>query len=353
MGLEIAIVVGTTAAPDLANADRVEVYERIGEATTYRLRYALAEADEDFAQLTDSRLDVGGTLTVAVPAPEDPEVLVKGQVYGQHIHFKHGVQGSYVDVLGGDLTLEMDRDISAKIWPASGAISDAVSSIIGGYPQVTPDVEALSVATDEGNHLLVQRDTDLRFLRRLARRYGYWFWVTTDTSYTTTAHWKRPPLDGDPVAALTLNAKDNNVASLDLDWDVERPNTAVATQLGLRDKESIDGAIESTPLTLLGSVGLADVAAARGIQIVAPADVAGDLQKRSEAALIESGWFIRARGQTSMRQLGKVLHTHTLVSVNGIGTRHSGTYVVAAVRHIIDSIAHVMEFELVRNAWEA
>jgi len=65
MGLEIAILVGTTAAPDLANADRVEVQERIGEPTTYRLRYALDLADDDIPLLTDGRLDVGGELTVA------------------------------------------------------------------------------------------------------------------------------------------------------------------------------------------------------------------------------------------------------------------------------------------------
>jgi hypothetical protein len=350
MGLAIAILVGTTAVPDLANADRVEVQERIGEPTTYRLRYALAEADEDFPLLTDGRLDVGGELTIAVPAPDDPNVLVKGQVYGQRVHFRHGVAGSYVEVMGGDITLEMDREVKLKVWPASGAISDSVTGILGGYA-VTPDVESLDISTNEDEHLLVQRDTDLRLLRRLGRRYGYWFWVDTDTDGVTTAHWKRPPLDDDPGPALILNTKENNVAVLDLEWDVERPNQTIATQLGLRDKASIDGVVDASPLSQLGSAGLADIAAARGVQIVAPVDVAGDLQARSEAALIESGWFIRARGETSVRQLGAVLHAHALVTVNGVGTRHSGTYVVAAVRHIIDSIAHVMEFELVRNAW--
>lgn len=352
MGLEIAILVGTTAAPDLANADRVEVQERIGEPTTYRLRYALDLADDDIPLLTDGRLDVGGELTVAVPAPEEPDVLVKGQVYGQHVHFRHGVEGSFVEVMGADITLEMDREVKLKLWPASGAISDSITGILGAYA-VTPDVESLAISTTEEDHLLVQRDTDLRLLRRLGRRYGYWFWVSTGTDGTTTAHWKRPPLDGDPVAALILNAKDNNVAALDLDWDVERPNQATATQLGLRDKAAIDGEVDASPLSPLGSTALADVAAARGVQIIAPVDAAADLQARSEAALIESGWFIRARGQTSVRQLGAVLHAHTLVTVNGVGVRHSGTYVVAAVRHVIDSIAHVMEFELVRNAWGA
>ena len=352
MGLAVAILADGTAADDLvAGADSIEVHERIGEATTYRIRYPIDEADDDFPLLIDGRLDPGASLTIAVPAPEDPDVLVKGQVYGQQVRFKHNVTGSYLDILGGDLTLEMDRELVAKIWPASSAVSDAVTGIIGNYDSVTPDVETLSITTADNGHLLVQRDTDLRFVRRLSRRYGYWFWVTTDTEDVTTAHWKRPPLDDDPAAALILNADANNVDVLDLEWDVERPNTAFAAQLGVRDLAAIAGDVDRSPLTPLGKTPLSELTEPRGIQVIAPADTAADSRARAEGALIESGWFIRARGQTSMRQLGACLHAHTLVTANGIGTRHSGTYVVAGVRHVIDNDAHLMHFELVRNAW--
>ena len=107
------------------------------------------------------------------------------------------------------------------------------------------------------------------------------------------------------------------------------------------------------PLTSLGTQALADVAPVRQAAIVAPVDAVGDLQARAEAALIEGGWFIRARGTTNARALGAVLRAHTLVAVDGLGRRHSGGYVVASVRHVIDGDGHVMDFELVRNAWEA
>jgi hypothetical protein len=350
MGLDASIRAGATAAADLSDGDQVEVYERVGEPTTYRLRYPLAIKDNDFKLLIDSRVSAGGSLTVVVPVGAKSEVLVKGQVYGQRAHFKHGVADSWVEVIGADTSLEMDRDVKQAVWPAA-AISDSLTTLLQRYTGVTADVDPISTRTSEETHLLVQSDTDLRFVRRLAKRYGHWFWITTTPDDRTTAHFKRPVLSGKPAITLRINNDQPNVAALDLEWDVERPTSTIASQLGLRDKRAIDGHIDRSPLSPLGSTPLVDVAAARSVQITAPVDVVGDLQARSEGALIEAGWFIRLRGQTSVRALGNLLRTHSLVAVAGIGTRHSGTYVVWSVRHVIDRTAHQMEFELVRNAW--
>lgn len=349
MGLDVSIAAGGTAAADLSNGDQVEVYEHIGRPTTYRLRYTLNVEDNDFPMLKDARLDVGADLAVSVPNGNSSLVLVKGQVYGQRAHFHHGVSDSWLEVIGGDQTMEMDRTVRQKVWPAQ-AISDSIGNLLSSY-SLTPDVPALSTTTSEETHLLVQDDSDLRFVRRLARRYGCWFWVTTTPAGVATAHFKRPPLDGKPLITLKINGDKPNVATLDLDWDVERPNAAIASQLGLRDKKVMDGHVDRSPLKTLGKSALADIAARREVQIVAPTDVVGDLTARAEGALIEADWFVRLRGHTSIRSLGAVLRAHTLVAVEGLGSRHSGTYVVASVRHIIDAAAHVMEFELVRNGW--
>ncbi|NVB76938.1 MAG: hypothetical protein HOV81_00955 [Kofleriaceae bacterium] len=349
MGLNVSIRSGATAAADLSNGDQVEVYERVGEPTTYRLRYPLAIKDGDFPLLVDGRIGPGGSLTVVVPVGTSSEVLVKGEVYAQRVHFKHGVADSWVEVIGADATLAMDRDVKQVVWPAQ-AISDTVSNVLSSYGH-TADVDSIATTTSEETHVLVQADTDLRFLRRLAKRYGHWFWVTTSVDDVTTAHFKRPALGGTPAVKLQINNTTPNVAALDLEWDVERPNATIADQLGLRDKGAIDGHVDRSPLSPLGSTALADLAAHRSVQIVAPVDTAADLHARSEAALIEAGWFVKLRGETSVRALGSLLRTHALVTVAGLGTRHSGTYVVWSVRHLIDRTAHKMEFELVRNAW--
>jgi hypothetical protein len=41
------------------------------------------------------------------------------------------------------------------------------------------------------------------------------------------------------------------------------------------------------------------------------------------------------------------------VKLNGAGSRYSGNYVVAGVRHVFDTDDHTMYFDLIRNGWEA
>jgi uncharacterized protein involved in type VI secretion and phage assembly len=352
MTANLAILAAGADAADLAaSAVRVEVCERIGEPTTYRLQFQLQEADGDFPLLADGRLGPGAELTIGTHVGEVDHVLVQGQVHGQRLQFRHGAQDSWVEVQGGDKAFELDREVKAKIW-SDVTVSDAISSILSAYG-VTADVEAIATSHPEAGHTLVQRDSDLRFVRRLARRYGHWFWFSTDAAGVTTAHIKRPALSGPAAATLTINMDAPSLAELELEWDVERPGAAIGKQVGLTDLATIDGQVARSPLTSLGTQALADVAPARQAAIVAPVDVVGDLQARAEAALIEGGWFIRARGTTNARALGAVLRAHSLVAVDGLGRRHSGGYVVASVRHLIDGDGHVMDFELVRNAWEA
>ena len=87
------------------------------------------------------------------------------------------------------------------------------------------------------------------------------------------------------------------------------------------------------------------------MHLFAPVDDAGDLQARGAGLLVEADWFIQATCQTSLESLGGLVRAHTVVEVRGAGSRHSGKYFVAAVRHTIDSTAHKMDVTLVRNGW--
>ena len=351
MPFDLAILAGTTPADDLAAAEQVEVSERIGEPSTFRLRYRLVDVDQDYPLLLDGRLAPGAALTVAARAGDDQAVLVKGQVHGHRVNLMRGVGTSSVEVCGGDTCFEMDREIKTKLWTGVTA-SDAVSSVLSSYG-VTADVDSLSTKHTDDTHPLVQRDTDLRFVRRLAVRYGHWFWMSTDVAGVTTAHFKRPALSGPPVATVGLDDDPATLDSLEIEWAVERPTAAIGLELKLADLSTLDGQVARTPLPPLGGVAYADIAAPREVQITANVDDLGDLQARAEAALIDGGWFVRASGRANARAVGTVLRPHTVIAVSGLGTRHSGKYVVAAVRHTITGDSHLMDFELLRNAWEA
>ncbi|MCF6407761.1 hypothetical protein L3C95_33045 [Chitinophaga filiformis] len=351
MGLGIIITVNGVPDAELAQASRVEVYERLGETTHFNIYYPEDISDGDLNRLKDNRLGPGAVISILADVNDTQECLVKGHVYSQQIHLEHGGEGSSVLVKGADTSITMDRVFQSVVW-ADVTDSDAVTSIFGNYGLVA-DVFTTNARHLEDKHSLVQRETDLRFIRRLARRNGCYCWITSDAAGVETAHFKQPQLEGEPVAELSINFQSPNIQSFDISWNTERPTSVEGLQLDLNTKNNLDGQLAQTPQSLLGSLSLQAITGdVRTMQVSAPADDAGNLQARSQGALIEADWFVQASCRTSLHQFGKLLHAHTIVNVKGAGSRHSGKYLVAAVRHIIDPSAHVMEVKLVRNGWE-
>ncbi len=352
MGLGIQIAVGGTPDDTMSEAVLVEVQERMGERTTYKLRYDIDIAEDDFVMLSDNRSGPDSELAVLVPIDGKTVWLVRGPVIGHQIKFVHGGAGSYVEVQGADTSIAMDRETKTMLWP-DVTDSDAVSTILGQY-KYKPDVEATTAGHFEEKHTLVQRDSDWRFVKRLARRNGSLFWVDWDETGAETAHFRRPEVVLEPSRDLDINLETNHTDTLTLSWDTERPTSVVASQVNLNDKSTIEGAVTESPLAPMGDVPLSGILTApRSVPVTIPVDDVGDLQARGQAALIDAGWFIRGNCQTSVKAVNGIVRPYTVVNVRGVGKRHSGHYYVAAVRHTIDPAGHQMELELVRNAWGA
>jgi phage protein D len=353
MGAGYSIQINGTPDSLLGTVASLEVYECMGMSATFRLSYGLDIASGDFPLLKDARLSYGSIISVFVPSGSQTVCLVKGPIHGQQIQLKQGGEGSTLEVLGTDTSITMDRENKASLWPDL-TDSDAVSQILGDY-SLKSDVETTTASHPEAKHVLVQRETDLGFVRRLARRNGFFFWITCDASAVETGHFKRPPVGDDPAIDLVLNlsAPPANIPAIEISWDVERPTSADAAQLDLNTKETIDGAVAASPLNPLGAKALSAIAPeTRSLHLYAPVDDAGDLQARGDGALIESNFFVRAKGWTTAANLSGVLRANTVVNLRGAGTRHSGKWFCASVRHTIDDAEHRMEFELIRNGWD-
>jgi hypothetical protein len=350
MSLGIVIMSNGNADPSLVLADRVEVLERMGETTYYSVFYPEDISNGDMNWSGNTLIDPGTVLTIIAGADTTKECLVMGPVFSHQIHLQQGGEGSAIEVKGADSSITLDREFQSAIWN-NASDSDAVSTILGNYGYST-DVYDTSTVHSEDKHTLVQRETDLRFIRRLARMNGCYFWITCDTSANETAHFQRPALGGDPVVQLTINIDNPTCQTVDISWNAENPTSVTGEQLDLDTKNTIDGSLAQSPLAAMGAKGLMDITGdTRSIHVAAPADDAGDMQAKSEGALIEADWFVRARCTTSLHLLGKLVHANTVVSLGGAGSRHSGNYFVYSVRHMIDASDHLMEIELIRNAW--
>lgn len=335
---------------ELSAASRVTVNEGIDRPTTFQMRYRLSIEGGDIPLLIDDRLDPGSEVSIVVPVEDELVCLVKGPVHGQQIQMGHGGVRSWLEVSGSDTSIVMDREAKSVVW-SDIKDSDAASSLLSGYGYAV-DVEPTGSSHSEMKHTLLQRDSDLRFVRRLARRNGYLFWVSCDMDGNETAHFKRPPLDDSPDVSLIINLDGPNVDELSITWDVERPTSIEGLQLDLQTIEVMDGSRAATPQTILGADSLQAISGdTRSVYLSAPVDDTGDLVARSEGALIEADWFLQANCRTALSRVGVVVRPHTVVEVRGAGSRHSGLYFVTGVNHTIDRVSHGMEIEMVRNGW--
>lgn len=350
-GTGFAVALNGQSDEVLNRASLIEVNQNMGEETTFRIDYEVDIEDEDLPMLLDSRFDPGAELSIFADTNEGTVCLVKGKVHAQEIHLQHGGAGSIMTVIGADRSVEMDRQTKTTIW-ADSTDSEVATSILSSYGFI-PDVESSPAGHYEDKHTLVQRDSDLRFIRRLANRNGYHFWISWDEFGIETAHFRSPILDGDPAVSLVINADQPQILSLDIVWDVERPTEVVSAQLDLNVVDSMDGQADGSPLSVLGSRDLRSIAGeARSIHLHAPVDDNGDLQSRSRGLLIDASWFLRATCETSLNLMGKVVQNHSLLEINGAGSRYSGKYYVAGVQHRIDPASHHMELTLLRNGWD-
>src|SRR4051812_23522061 len=100
MGLGIHVKLGTKVDDALNGASRVEVHERMGEPTTYLVRYEIDLGDRELPDLLDDKRGPGSELAVVVPVENQEHVLVHGPVRGQRMRLEHGGTGSWLEVVG-------------------------------------------------------------------------------------------------------------------------------------------------------------------------------------------------------------------------------------------------------------
>jgi Phage tail baseplate hub (GPD) len=350
MAHHAALLVNGSADDALTAAATIEVDEWLDAPARYAVRLPAAIADGDLPLLVDDRIGPGSELAVVAEHGLARECLVWGPVTGQRIELVHGGEGSAVTVDGADAAVAMDREDKAEVW--TDTTDSGVVESIAARNALSPDVESTSTSHAEDDHALVQRETDLAMVRRLARRNGYAWWVTATEEGLATLHFKSAPVDDPPAGELAINLADPAVERLEIIWDAERPTSAGAMQLDPRSKEVIDGTSSSSPLNSLGASGF-DAIGTRTAWVAAAADDVADLEGRTGAVLADGSFFARACGMTTAARAGLILRCGTVVELRGAGSRHSGAWLCRRVRHVIDATTHAMHFELVRNGWEA
>jgi phage protein D len=313
--------------------------------------------DGEVTYVSDDRLQPFASLAVVVtPDGGDDECIFDGLVLTHKLHLERGSTASTLKVWGQDFTWQMNLEEKVKEW-VDVTDSDVANAIFDDYgiAAAPGNADDDSPSHTEDGFTLMQRASDIQFLRTLARRNGKLCRIScAGIPGKRTGIFSRPDLMGDSV--LTLDLNDPNgwaVDSLDFEWDVTRPTSVYARQALFTDSDE-DGVGASTSdsgLPLLDARSLAAFAGATTtVLLSAPVNDARELTLRAQSVLREAGWFARCEGEADVARLKAILRAGTVVAVAGAGSLNSGKYLVWSVLHTITADSHKMKFTLVRNA---
>jgi hypothetical protein len=310
----------------------------------------------DLQYVGDGTFEPNTNITLLVtPAGQSPQCIFDGYVLSWRLHLDRTSGASAIDVWAEDASSLMNLNDSVREWTAmtDGEVANQIFSSYGFVP-ADGNTDDDSPAHDPDQHSLVQRATDLQFLRGLARRNGKLFRVAcTDTPGARTGYFVTPAVDGDPAATISLVDPETwSVDSLDFDWDVLRPTEVDASQVPLDSDTdaSVDGSSFSSGLAPLDARSYPTYAGQTATLLLTAAADAPELTLRTAATLRETNWFVRCRGETTVDRLGTTLRVGTVVTIEGAGTLHSGNWLVWNVRHLITVDVVRLQFTLLRNA---
>lgn len=359
------------------------VDELTSSATTLTLRLLTTLADDGtWRYFDDHRLAIFTLVTVSVgftggsglagalggltgSGGNDGLVPVfDGYITAVDINLSSQPGETHIEVNGIDTSVLMSLEEKVATWP-NLADSDIVQQIVSAYGI---QVQADSTATvhQENDTTIIQRGTDIQFVRSLAQRNGLEFYFETDQdSKQVVAYFRAPQLDGPPQADLAIQFGDqSNLKRFSVRLNGQRPLAVKAEQLDVQTNSPNTSQASDVQITKLGDKDLAALAdgplgslvtpkEAQALMLVLgpPTSDSTELQTVAQAVRDEAGWFIEAGGEINSEAYQAVLRPHRTVLVKGAGTEYSGTYYVTRVVHLLKGDgSYTQQFEARRNA---
>ncbi len=287
-----------------------------------------------------------------------------GYITAVHVDLGSEPGNTYVEVSGMDTSFLMSVEEKLSAWP-NLADSDIVQQIVSAYG-VTVTADATPTVHQDTDTTILQRGTDIQFVRDLAQRNGLEFYFQTDDkSGVISGYFQAPQLDGTPQPDLAIHFGDNsNLRSFSAQVSAHRPLNVKTAQMDVKGNSPNQAQVSDMQLAKLGaqdanaliggplgSLVTAKDAPAQMLVLGPPTSDNTELNTLAQAVRDEAGWFISASGEINSDAYQAVLRPHQLVLVKGAGKAYSGKYYVTRVVHEVKGDgSYAQKFEARRNA---
>ena len=287
-------------------------------------------------------------------------VLMDGVVTNNHIAPGDKGSNSTLTITGEDLSALMNQsNWSGFPFPACPAearvaLMLAKYAMFGVVPLIIPSV--LIDVPLPTSQIPSQQGTDLEYIRSLADRVGYVFYLNPGPAPGITEAYWGPQIKVGPVQpALNVDMDAyTNVEALHFNFDQQKNKIPVVYIYNQETGVSIP--IPIPPITPLNPpLGLIPPLPTNIPPDLAP--VRDDLSKRPipQAIMIglatASQWAdaVTGEGSLDVTRYGRVLNARQLVGVRGAGPAFDGLYYVKSVTHKIKRGEYKQSFKLSRN----
>jgi hypothetical protein len=365
VGVRLTLLIGPTVAlpapPPVIEAVReVEVTHRddaqSGFSITFNVGRSGLSALLDYALLANPLLKPFNRVIVMVTFGAMPYVLMDGIIATQELAEGQQPGTSTLTIKGEDVSVMMDREERSAEHPAQTEALIALKLIAnyaqyGLIPIVVPPL-AFDVPIPM-ERIPVQQGTDLDYLRTLADRHGYVFYVRPGPApFTNFAYWGPPRRIGVPQRAITVNmgpetnaklaeARKDGLGPTMVEGHVQDRSTN--QKIPVRTFGSLQPPLASLPSWLV------DMANLRRKQLRASGVNAVQGLAQAQGAAEQTMDAVKLEGELDAGSYGGVLQARELVGVRGAGFTYDGFYYVKRVTHKISLGKYTQRFELVRE----
>ncbi|HEV3468479.1 MAG TPA: hypothetical protein VG148_04105 [Pyrinomonadaceae bacterium] len=356
LGVRLILLLGQAvplpAPPEaLAAFVRAEVTNDAQGGDGFQLTFALGKSQPlDYDLLQGGALSPSARVIIGVLLGPVPEVLIDGIITHQQ-HAPSAEPGqSTLTVTGKDVSVMLDleeKDENYENQPDFLIVTRLLAAYAqyGLVPQVTPTTDVpIMLQRIPGQH-----GTDLRFIRQMAERNGFVFYVEPLTFGVNTAYWGAENRLSVPQPALTLGPGPSaNVKSLHFSNDALAPVGTRGTFVEPITKTAI-------PVPPLPSLRVPPLAAspAPPMRTVQMRDTSKQNPAQAAtsalAAAMNTPDPVTGTGELDGVRYGHVLRARRLVGVRGVGLTYDGNYYVRRVTHQITRGEYKQSFTISRE----
>jgi hypothetical protein len=364
LGTTLTLLIGPTVAVPapptvIENLRRVEVTTSDDARSGFQLTFDAGRSGPldaiDYPLLVNPLLKPFNRVILLVVFGALPRVLMDGIITHQELSPGSRPGTSTLSVTGEDVSVMMDLEEKSAEHPAQDETIIANLLILqyaqyGLIPTVIPPLAIDPPIPIE--RVPVQQGTDLQYLKQMADRHGYVFYVSPGPApFMNMAYWGPPPRLGVPQRALSVDfGPETNVDSISFRTNALAPTRVTGNIQDRTTNQAVPvQTFASTRPPLSSQPALLAQSSVRTTQLRSSGLNAMQAFARAQGITDASTDVLTAEGQLDALRYGDLLQPRGLAGLRGAGYAHDGFYYVKRVKHSIARGEYKQQFTLTRE----